>query len=368
LEINRIDKMTEDFIPIAKPNMGGEELDAVGKVLQSGMLAQGKVVENFENHFAEYLGVKHAIATSSGTTAIHIALISAGIKAGDEVITTPFTFYATATPILFCNASPVFVDIDPRTFNIDPAKIETAISEKTKALLIVDLYGQPVDRAPIMELVEKHDLILIEDSCQAHGAEFKGKKAGTFGTAGCFSFYPTKNMTTGEGGMLVTNDDEIADRARLLRNHGQRSRYEYVMVGYNFRMTDIAAAIGVEQLKKLDRNNEARINNAKFFNEQLPDIVEVPYVLPDVKHVYHQYTLKTGERDALQDHLKNKNIGSIIYYPQPLHLFDTLKNYPHGDLSNAEDVAKQVISLPVHPGLDEEDLNRIVEGVKSFIL
>jgi dTDP-4-amino-4,6-dideoxygalactose transaminase len=358
--------MTEDFIHIAKPSVGDEELAAIGEVLKSGMLAQGKVVEDFENKFAEYIGTKHGIATTSGTTAIHIALMSAGIKPGDEVITTPFTFYATATPILFCGANPVFVDIDPQTFNIDPTRIEAAITDKTKALMIVDLYGQPVDRAPIMELVEKHDLALIEDSCQAHGAEFKGKKVGNFGAAGCFSFYPTKNMTTGEGGMMVTNDDELADRARLLRNHGQKSRYEYVMVGYNFRMTNIAAAIGVEQLKKLDENNEGRIKNAQYFTEQLSELVEVPYVIPDVKHVYHQYTIKTEGRDALQEHLKEKGVGSIIYYPQPLHLFETLKDYPHGDLKNAEDVAKQVISLPVHPGLDQEDLERVVEGVKSF--
>jgi perosamine synthetase len=358
--------MTDNFIPIAKPNVGDEELTAIGEVLKSGMLAQGKVVEDFENQFAEYLGVKHAIATSSGTTAIHISLMAAGIKSGNEVITTPFTFYATATPILFCGASPVFVDIDPRTFNIDPTKIEAAITEKTRALLIVDLYGQPVDRASIMDIIEKHDLILVEDSCQAHGAEFKNKKVGTFGSAGCFSFYPTKNMTTGEGGMMVTNDDELADHARLLRNHGQRDRYEYVMVGYNFRMTNIAAAIGVEQLKKLDGNNEGRIKNATYFTEELSEIVDVPFVIPDVKHVYHQYTIKTEKRDALQKHLREKNIGSIIYYPQPLHLFNTLKDYPHGDLSNAEEIAKEVISLPVHPELNQDDLERIVEGVKGF--
>ena len=358
--------MTEEFIHIAKPSVGDEELAAIGEVLKSGMLAQGKVVEDFENQFAEYLGTKHAIATSSGTTAIHIALMSAGIKPGDEVITTPFTFYATATPILFCGANPVFVDIDPRTFNIDPTKIEAAITDKTKALMIVDLYGQPVDRDPIMELVDKHDLMLIEDSCQAHGAEYKGKKVGNFGAAGCFSFYPTKNMTTGEGGMMVTSDDELADNARLLRNHGQKSRYEYVMLGYNFRMTNIAAAIGVEQLKKLDGNNEGRIKNAQYFTEQLSDIIEVPYVIPDVKHVYHQYTIKTQGRDALQEHLKEKGVGSIIYYPHPLHLFDTLKDYPHGDLTNAEEVAKQVISIPVHPGLSQDDLDRIVDGVKSY--
>jgi dTDP-4-amino-4,6-dideoxygalactose transaminase len=358
--------MTDEFIPIAKPNVGDEELAAIGEVLKSGMLAQGKVVEDFENKFAEYLGAKHAVATSSGTTAIHIALMAAGIKSGDEVITTPFTFYATTTPILFCGADPVFVDIDPRTFNIDPTKIEAAITEKTKAIIIVDLYGQPVDREPIMELVEKHDLVLIEDSCQAHGAEFKGKKVGNFGSAGCFSFYPTKNMTTGEGGMMVTNDEKLADRARLLRNHGQKDRYEYVIVGYNFRMTNIAAAIGVEQLKKLDNNNENRIKNARYFTDQLSENVEVPFVIPDVKHVYHQYTIKTRDRDALQKYLRDVNIGSIIYYPQPLHLFNTLKDYPHGDLSNAEDVAKQVISLPVHPGLDEEDRYRVVEGVKNF--
>lgn len=358
--------MSNNFIPIAKPDTGSEELSAIEEVLKSGMLAQGKVVESFEQHFAEYIGTNHAIATSSGTTAIHIALLSAGIGSGDEVITTPFTFYASITPILFCSAKPVFVDVDPRTFNIDPERLEAAITEKTKALLIVDLYGQPVDRAPIMELAEKHGLILIEDSCQAHGAEYKGTKVGNFGVAGCFSFYPTKNMTTGEGGMLVTNDDEIAEQARLLRNHGQKNRYEYVMVGYNFRMTDIEAAIGVEQLKKLDKNNEIRIKNAAYFTENLAEVVEVPYVMPEVKHVYHQYTIKTQFRDELQAHLREQNIGSIIYYPQPLHLFETLQEFSNANLINSEEVAQQVLSLPVHPAVSREDLERIVKAVKSY--
>ncbi len=358
--------MSQEFIPIAKPDTGDEELNAIAEVLRSGMLAQGKVVKKFERQFAEYIGTKHAIATSSGTTAIHIALLGAGIGNGAEVITTPFTFYASTTPILFCGAKPVFVDIDPRTFNIDPAKIEAAITDKTKALLIVDLYGQPVDRAPLMELCEQHDLILIEDSCQAHGAEYKGTKVGNFGLAGCFSFYPTKNMTTGEGGMIVTNDDGLNEQSRLLRNHGQKDRYEYTMVGYNFRMTDIEAAIGVEQLKKLDKNNAIRIKNAAYFSEKLADNVEVPYVIPDVKHVYHQYTLKTRSRDTLQAHLRDQNIGSIIYYPQPLHQFETLKDYHRSDLKNSEEIAKQVLSLPVHPKLTHDDLERITNSVKTF--
>ncbi|MCG2827545.1 MAG: DegT/DnrJ/EryC1/StrS family aminotransferase, partial [Thermoplasmatales archaeon] len=329
------------------------------------MLAQGEKVKEFEEKFAEYIGVKHAVATSNGTTALHLALLASGVKSGDEVITTPFTFISTATSILFCGAKPVFADINPGTFNIDPEKIEKMITGKTKAILPVHLYGQSCEMDRIMEIAEKHALVVVEDACQSHGAEYHHKKVGGIGDAGCFSFYPTKNMITGEGGMVTTNDEGLAEKIRTLRNHGQKERYNYAMVGYNFRMTDIAAAIGIEQLKKLDGFNDRRRGNAGFLSEQLNDVVETPYVLPDVKHVFHQYTIKTDKRELLKENLKKEGIGFGIYYPEPLHFYEPLKRYGNDDLKNAENLCKNVLSLPVHPGLSEEDLEKIVQLIKS---
>ena len=353
------------MIPIAKPMIGDEEKKAVSDVLDSGILAQGKKVKEFEEKFAEYIGAKYAVATSNGTTALHLTLLASRIKSGDEVITTPFTFISTATPILFCRAKPVFADINPRTFNIDPEKIEKMITSKTKAILPVHLYGQPCEMDKIREIADKHNLIVIGDACQAHGAEYKGKKIGCIDDAGCFSFYPTKNMTTGEGGMVTTNDNGMAEKIRMLRNHGQSRRYSYSMVGYNFRMTDIAAAVGVEQLKKLDKFNERRIKNAGFLSEQLNGVVEIPYVLPIVKHVFHQYTIKSDNRDNLKEKLNNAGVGVTVYYPKPLHFYEPLKRYGNNDLRNAENVCRKVLSLPVHPGLSEADLEKIVQSIKS---
>ena len=355
------------MIPIAKPMIGEEEKKAVLDILDSGMLAQGKKVKEFEEKFAEYIGTKHAIATSSGTTALHLVLLASGIKNGDEVITTPFTFISTTTSILFCNAKPTFADINPKTFNIEPEKIESMITSKTKAILPVHLYGQPCEMDKILEIAENHNLVVIEDACQAHGAEYYGKKVGSIGNAGCFSFYPTKNMTTGEGGMVTTNDEKLAEKVRLLRSHGQKERYSYMMVGYNFRMTNIAAAIGVEQLKKVDKFNDKRIKNAEFLSEQLNDVVETPYVLPNVKHVFHQYTIKTDKRELLMENLKKDGIGFGIYYPKPLHYYGIFKKYGNNGLKNAENVSRKVLSLPIHPSLSKGDLEKIVYLVKNFV-
>jgi perosamine synthetase len=356
-------------IPISKPKFDEAEKAAVTEVLDSGLVAQGPKVLEFEKQFAEYLGTNHAVAASSGTTAIHLALLAVGIQPGDEVITTPFTFIATATPILFCGATPVFVDIDPKTFNIDPLKIEAAITEKTKAIIPVHLYGQPAAMDHINEIAEAHELWVIEDACQAHGAEYHGKKVGGLGDCGCFSFYPTKNMTSGEGGMVTTNDSELAEKLTLLRNHGQSKRYDYHMVGYNFRMTDLAAAIGIVQLSKLENGTQKRIHNAQRLTEGLEGVVEVPYVTPDVRHVYHQYTIKQNSRDGLKDALENAGIGSGIYYPKPLHQFSVFQEYfPDGfSIPIAEEVAKEVLSLPVHPLVTDENVDKIVEEIKKFI-
>ena len=255
------------MIPIARPNIGEDEKQAVLAVLNSGMLAQGKQVQAFEEAFAAYCGVKYAVATSSGTTALHLALLAHNIGPGDEVITSPFSFIATANSIRYTGAESVFADIDSY-YNLSPTLTEAAITPRTKVIMPVHLYGQPADMDKFMDIAKRHNLIIIEDACQAHGAEFKGKKVGSFGT-GCFSFYPTKNITSGEGGMVTTNDPDIADRVRLLRNHGMRQRYYHETMGFNFRMTDIHAAIGLAQLKKLDMFNDMRISNAHYLTAHM---------------------------------------------------------------------------------------------------
>lgn len=355
------------MIPIAKPLIGDDEKKAVLEVLSSGMLAQGEKVREFEQKFAKYIGTKYAVATSNGTTAIHLTLLALGTKKGDEVITTPFTFISTATPILFCGAKPVFADIDRRTFNIDPEEIESSIKKSTKLILPVHLYGQPAELASIMRIAKEYDLAVVEDSCQAHGALYKNRKVGSFGDAGCFSFYPTKNMTTGEGGMVTTNNKELAERVRLLRDHGQKRRYEYLCIGYNFRLTDIAAAIGIEQLKKLDEFNAKRRENAKFLSEELSDVVEVPYTIKGVKHAFHQYTIKVKHRDRLKDKLIANGVGACIYYPKPLHYYRALRKFSNNNLKNAEKCSKEVLSLPVHPSLTTKELRTIVECVRKFV-
>jgi len=357
------------MIKIASPSIGRNEIKAVIEVLKSGMLAQSQKVKEFEEKVAEYVGVKYAIATSSGTAALHTALLAVGIKPGDEVITTPFTFVATANSILYCNAKPVFVDVDEKTFNIDPEKIEEKITERTKAILPVHLYGQPADMEKILKICESHNLLLIEDAAQALGAEFNNKKVGSFGICGIFSFYPTKNITTGEGGMIVTNDENVAERCRRIRNHGEYQRYFVDSLGYNYRMTEIAAAIGLVQFKKLEKFNRKRIRNAKFLTKNLKDIdeIEVPFVDKRVKHVFHQYTIKTPRRDELKQFLEKKEIQVIVYYPLPIHKQKFYQELGYSDsLPIAEELAGKVLSLPVHQNLKKDDLKFIVESIKEF--
>ena len=355
-------------IPIAKPLVGKDEKEAVLKVLDSGMLTQGKWVEEFEKRFANYVGTKYAVATVNGTIALYLALKACGIGRGDEVITTPFSFIATATSILFSGATPVFVDVDPATFNIEPEKIEDAITEKTKAIMPVHLYGQAVEMDKIKDLSEEYHLKIIEDACQAHGATYNGKKVGSFGEAGCFSFYPTKNMTTGEGGMVTTNDQELVERLHLLRNHGQQGLYEHVTLGSNYRMTNLAAAIGIEQLKKLDIFNKKRIENAKYLSEHLSHYIKVPTILENCLHVFHQYTVQAeneAERERLMLALKKAGVGTRIYYPKAIHQYEPMKDLKRKELPIAESLAKKVFSLPVHPAVNQEDLELIVEVIKK---
>jgi dTDP-4-amino-4,6-dideoxygalactose transaminase len=354
------------FIPIAKPQLGEEEKAAVMAVLDSGMLVQGKRVAELEAYFAELCGVRHAVAVASGTAALWASLLAHKIGPGDEVITTPFSFIASSNAILYARAKPVFVDIEPDTGLLDTTAIEAKINERTRAILPVHLYGQPCNMTAIMETAARHNLVVIEDACQAHGATFEGQPVGSFGT-GCFSFYPTKNMTTGEGGMVTTNDDALAEHLRLLRNHGQSRRYQHDILGYHFRTTDIQAAIGLVQLKKLPAWNEQRIANADYLSERLQG-VQVPVVQPDRRHVFHQYTIRvSGDRQALQAHLQEQGIGTAIHYPCPIHRQPVYQSLGYEDvLPQAETASREVLSLPVHPAVSQSDLDRIVAAVNTF--
>jgi dTDP-4-amino-4,6-dideoxygalactose transaminase len=357
------------MIQIAKPVMGPEEKQAVMEVLDSGIIAQGPRVKQFEEEFAAMCGVKHAVATTSGTTALHIALLAHGIGPGDEVITSAFTFIASSNSVLFVGARPVFVDIDPRTFNLDPAQIEAAITPKTKAIIPVHLFGLMCDMDAIQAIAKKHGLVVIEDACQAHGAAWNGKKAGSLGT-GTFSLYPTKNMTAGEGGMITTDDDRIDELCRVIRNHGMRRRYYHDMLGYNFRMSDIHAAIGLVQLGRLAGYNRVRQQHAAYLSANLKGVV-TPYVPEGLEHVYHQYTIRVpdGRRDALAAYLGEQGVGTMIYYPVPIHqqtFYQEEYGY-HQSLPETERAAAEVLSLPVHPLVTDEELAHIVKSVNTFM-
>jgi perosamine synthetase len=357
------------MINIAKPLIGDEEKQAVLEVLNSGILAQGPRVKAFEEAFAEMCGVKFAIATTSGTTALHTSLLAHGIGPGDEVITSPFTFIASANSILYVGAKPVFVDIDPFTYNIDPGLIEAALTSKTKAILPVHLFGLCCDMDPIMDIASRHGLIVLEDACQSHGANYKGRKAGSFGT-GTFSLYPTKNITSAEGGMITTNDETLAENCRVIRQHGMRRRYYHDELGFNFRMTDIHAAIGLAQLRKLEQFNRKRQENAAFLSAHLRGVI-TPTVPEGSIHVYHQYTIRVpqGNRDDLINHLQTNGIGCGVYYPVPIHkqTYYT-KNLGYNiTLPEAELASEQVLSLPVHPDLSQIDLNKITNTINEFI-
>lgn len=361
-------------IPISKPIIGEEEVEAVKNVLLSGMLAHGHEVELFEKEFAEYIGVKHAIAVVNGTAALDLILKAFEIGPGDEVITTPFTFIATANSILFQGAKPVFADIDPKTYNLDPNDVVEKITDKTKAIIVVHLYGQPADMKAFREIADDHKLILIEDAAQAHGAEFMSRRVGGFGDAAAWSFYATKNLTTGEGGMVTTDNDRVAEKIMLLRNHGQSSKYVHEILGWNLRMTNIAAAIGRVQLRKLDSLNNVRSFNAEYLTRGLSGLkgLITPYVDTRVKHVWHQYVIRVAgdspiSRDDLKKILEERGIGTAIHYPIPVHqqpLYRRL-GYPQDICPNSIKASREVLSLPVHPALNRDDLDYIVNVVRE---
>ncbi len=360
------------MINIAKPHLGEEEKKAVAAVLDSGMIANGAVVTQFENEFAAYIGAKHAIATTSGTTALEVALRALGIGAGDKVLTTPFSFIASTNSIVYVGATPVFADILPDTFTIDPAAIEAELKAdpKIKALLIVHLFGQACDMDRIMELVKKYNLLLIEDCAQAHGARWNGKMAGTFGDASCFSFYPTKNMTTGEGGAVLTDREDVAEKCRLLINHGMKVRYHHDIIGYNYRMTNLSAAIGLCQLAKLpDFNAKRRANAAKLSRLITNPLIVTPVIDPKSDHCFHQYSIlvQDGHRDEFTAYLSANGIGFGIFYPLSIPEqacyaeFGFKTDYPVTDR-----VKTEVVSLPVHPSLSDADIETIAAVANQF--
>lgn len=347
------------MIPIGKPVIGQEEIDSVVSVLKSGMLAQGECTKKFEESLAKYCGYKYAIAVSSGTAALHLAALSLDLRG--SVAVPDFTFAATANAVKFCGGRPVFVDIDARTFNMDSVSLKSV--KDIEAVIPASLFGQPYGVDEIVSFCKDNGLRIISDNAQSLGAEWKGDK--NFGDdVSIFSFYPTKNITTGEGGAILTDDGEIAEDCASLRNHGQKEKYSYENVGYNYRMTELSAAMGLAQIKKLDDFIKARIRNASILTELLQgSSVETPFVDKRCRHVFNQYTIKTDEREELIKNLVSNNIGYGIYYPSPLHMQKAFNS--QSDCPVTSELCKKVISLPVHPSVTESDLHKIADVVRS---
>lgn len=359
-------------IPIAQPKTGSGEERAVRSVIRSGMLAQGPVVARFEEEFARYCGVNHAVAVNNGTAALHAALACAGISAGDEVIVPAFTFFATASSVSMCGAAPVFADVDRQTFTLDPESVAAAITKKTKAVIGVHLFGQPFDVRPVRELCDDHDLFLIEDAAQAHGSQYRGRMTGSLGDAGCFSFYPTKNMTTGEGGMVTTDDDRYAATLRKFINHGQSKKYLHTMIGYNYRMTDLSGAIGLVQLGKLPEFNRKRIVHAAYLDSHIaaPGLI-LPQRMDNSTHVYHQYVVRVTpdfslSRTGFMAALAQAGIGTAVHYPIPLHHQPVYaRKNPGVSCPVSEQLCNEVLSLPVHPQVTRPMLARICSAING---
>ncbi|MFQ6107282.1 MAG: DegT/DnrJ/EryC1/StrS family aminotransferase [Thermoplasmata archaeon] len=367
--------MGDSLIPVARPYLSDDEVNAVTEVLRSGILARGPKAKEFENRFAEYIGRDHAVATSSGTSALHIANLVMGVSEGSEVIIPPLTFFATASTVLFCGGRPVFADIDRETYTLDPASVEERITGATRAIMPVDLYGQTADYDPIQKIARDNNLRIIEDACQAHGASYGGKMAGDFGDVSCFSFYATKNMTTGEGGAILTDSDEFAERARLLREHGEEVHYSHVLLGYNYRMTEISAAIGLVQLQKLDEIIRKRRENARLLTEELEDVrgIDTPTIGRGRTHSFYQYIIEVSEdfplsREALIEHLRKKGIGSRASYPMPLYEQPVLKNLRvSGKCPVAQELLPKLLELPVHPHVTEDDIGEIAKSIRECL-
>ena len=370
-----------DIIRINQPAIGKDEIDAASEVLKSGILTEksgrGPRTLEFEKEFAKYVGAKHAVAMMSGTAALHAALAIAGVKSGDEVVVPSFTFHATAEAVLMCGAEPVFADIDAETFTVTAETVEAVMSRNTKALLPVHLYGLPVDLNPIRKLAHERGVTLIEDAAQAHGAEYNGSRIGSLGDMTCFSFYAGKNMTTGEGGMITTNDDDHSEKLRMIRTHGEHRPYWPVMVGNNYRMNELLAAIGLVQLRKLPGFLEKRRQNAHFLSEKIGVLGKViPPKEPDNrKHAWYLYTLRlrganAGKRNKVVEKLRSKNVEAAVYYESPLHLLPLYRERSSASrrpLPETEKACRQVFSLPIHPRLAETELEYVFDTLKRVL-
>ncbi|MBZ0203352.1 MAG: DegT/DnrJ/EryC1/StrS family aminotransferase [Ignavibacteria bacterium] len=341
---------------------------AISRVIESSQFIQGPIVHEFEANVSDYLKCRQAIGCASGTDALQIAMMALDIQPGDEIITTPFTFVATTETIALLGAKPVYVDIDPKTFNIDVIKIEEKITSKTKAIMPVHLYGQPADMSKILDIAKAYKLFVIEDAAQAMGAEYKGQKICTMGDIGCISFYPSKNLGAfGDGGMLSTNDEELGSKIRMITSHGSKTKYYHEILGVNSRLDSIQAAILNVKLKHLDEYCDARLAAAEKYNDRFDGIFDVPFIIPGVKHIFHQYSIRVKNRDRMQEFLRTKGIPSMIYYPVPLHLQKAYKyDYNEGDYPVTEEIAKDIISLPMHTELTDEQIEYISEKVIEF--
>ena len=355
------------MISLASPLVGTEEQQQINDVLQSGTLTRGSATQSFENRFAEYCGTDHGIATANGTTALHAALHGLGLGEDDRVVTTPFSFTASTNAIRLCGATPVFADIDPETYNLDSEAAEEAIKEHdADAILVVHAYGLPAEMDAFVDLAEEHDLLLIEDAAEAHGTEYNGQRVGSFGDAGCFSFYATKNMTTGEGGIVTTDNENVAERIAQFIDHGRDSTGRCVEVGHNFHMSDLTAAVGLAQLEKLPKINSARRSNAKQLSENLSESVTTPTEPPNTYHTYYLYTIRTGDRDGLSKYLHENNIENNSYWSTPIYKEPVYESMGYSE-PVTEKAAEEVLSLPVHPKLSTNEVEMITKTVNEYV-
>jgi dTDP-4-amino-4,6-dideoxygalactose transaminase len=356
-------------IPLVKVYIDDGIKKAVLEVLDSGWFILHEKTRQFEKKFAEFCGVKNAVCVSSGTAGIFLSLLALDIKHGDEVIVPSFSFISTATTVMEIGAKPVFVDIDAKTYTVDPEKIRGAVTKRTKAIMPVHLYGHPANMGPILEIAEDNDLYVMEDACQAHGAEYKGKKVGGIGHVACFSFYPSKNMTVcGDGGAVVTNDGEIAETVRKLRDHGRRDKYVFELKGYNLRFNEIQAAIGIKQLEKLPEWDEARRNIARMYTQALRDLVTTPLEEPWAKHVYHVYVIRTKKREELRGFLSRHGISTLVHYPIPIHKQPAITSVLGAQpaLKNTEKAAEEVLSIPMYPALTKREVEYVSDKIRRF--
>ena len=361
-------------IRVAEPNITEEDLEAVNKALKENRLSSGIYVEEFEKSFAKYVGVKEGVAVNSGTAALHLSLEALGIKDGDEVITTPFTFAATSNVIVLQNAIPIFVDIEPETFNLDPKKIEKAITSKSKAIMPIHYGGQCAEMDEINEIAKKHDLHVIEDAAPALGAIHKGRKAGTLSEVAGFSFFPDKNMTTGEGGMLTTNDSELAEKCRILRKNGASKRYYNICIGWNYKMPDPIAALGNSQLKRIESNIELKNQKADYYSKELEVINEInsPYVRDYNLHTFMLYSILSAnneQREKIRIHLEKSQIETRINFP-PMHLQPVYKEifgFKEGMFPITENIAERILGLPIFVKMTQEQQDFVISGIKESI-